>query len=100
LARRYRIRFYFFVPAGIAAAVVVGVVRSCSGPVTGDYRDPAVLARAVEQGAQQHGDGTPLSASCAQMVFPQYLCTVAFIGGTVATYNVTVASDGSWWHAQ
>lgn len=66
--------------------------------VTGDYRDPAVLARAIESAAEKAGDGAVLSANCLELTFPDYACSIAFVGGNVATYNVTVASDGSWWH--
>jgi len=84
---------------GLIVIVAVALARSCEGPVTGDYRDTAVLARAVEQGAQKHGDGTPISASCVQLAFPNYFCTVGFLGGTIGNYNVTVATDGSSWYA-
>jgi len=97
--RRYRVRF-FFIPVGAIVALTLFVVRSCAGPgnVTGDFRDPAVLARAISAAAQKAGDGTPDFSSCAQTVFPDYVCTVGFYGGTVATYQVQVATDGSWWH--
>lgn len=97
--RRYRIRF-FFIPVGAIVALTLFLVRSCEGAqtVTGDYRDPAVLARALSAALQQKGDGTSISSSCVQTVFPDYVCSVAFYNGTVATYNVEVATDGSWWH--
>jgi hypothetical protein len=95
---RRRVRF-FFIPVGAIIALTLFLVRSCGpGNVTGDYRDPAVLARAIEAAAQQAGDGTPDFSSCAQTVFPDYVCTVGFYGGTIATYQVEVATDGSWWH--
>jgi hypothetical protein len=96
--RRRRVRFFFIVPVGLIVVVGAALVRSCQGPVSGDFRDTSVLARAVEQGAQQHGDGTPVSASCVQLAFPQYFCSVAFLGGVVGNYNVEVAVDGSSWH--
>jgi len=97
-ARRYRVRF-FFVPVGAIIFAAVFLVRSCivPAPVTGDFRDPAVLSRAVEVAAQRAGDGTPISASCVETVFPDYVCSVAFYGGNIATYNVQVATDGSSW---
>jgi hypothetical protein len=95
----YRRRF-IFIPVGAIVLLTLFLVRSCIVPanVTGDYRDPAVLARAIEVAAQKAGDGTPISSSCAQTVFPDYVCSIAFYGGTVATYQVQVATDGSWWH--
>jgi hypothetical protein len=72
-------------------------VRSCEGAqtVTGDFRDPAVLARAISAAAQQKGDGTAISSSFVQTVFPDYVCSIAFYNGTVATYQGQVATDGS-----
>ena len=98
--RRYRVRF-FFIPVGAIALLTVFLVRSCdSGPtVTGDYRDTAVLARAVAQGAQRHGDGTPFAENCVQLIFPNYFCTVDFYGGAIGNYQVSVAADGSSWYA-
>ena len=97
---RYRVRFVF-IPVGAIVFLTVFLVRACWGPanVTGDYRDPSVLARAISAAAQKAGDGTPDCSSCAQVVFPGYVCTVGLYGGTVATYQATVATDGSSWHA-
>jgi hypothetical protein len=96
---RYRFRF-FFIPVGAIVFLVIYLVHLLTGArnVTGDYRDPAVLARAISAAAQKAGDGTPVSSSCAQTVFPDYVCTVVFYDGTVATYQVQVAVNGSWWH--
>jgi hypothetical protein len=96
---RYRVRF-FFIPVGAIVFGAIFLVRSCivPAPVSGDFRDPAVLSRAIEVAAQRAGDGTPISSSCVQTVFPDYVCSVAFYGGNIATYNVQVATDGSWWH--
>jgi hypothetical protein len=98
-ARRYRIRF-FILPVGLIVAFGIYLAHLLTGAqtVTGDFRDPAVLARAIESAAQKAGDGTADFSSCVQTVFPSYVCTVGFYGGSIATYNVTVATDGSWWH--
>jgi hypothetical protein len=95
-ARRYRARFFFVLAAAIVLAAVF-LVRSCTGPVTGDFRDPAILARAIEVSAQRPGDGTPTSASCSRLVFPDFVCSVAFGDGATVTYDVRVAADGSSW---
>ena len=97
---RVRSRF-IFIPVGAVMLGVVALVHACENTqtVTGDYRDPAILARAVAQGAQRHGDGTPFSENCVQMVFPNYFCTVDFAGGAIGNYNVSVAADGSSWYA-
>jgi hypothetical protein len=97
--RRYRVRF-FIIPVGLIVflAVYLWHVLTGGGNVTGDYRDPAVLARAIGAAAQKAGDGTVLSSSCVQTIFPDYTCSVAFYNGTIATYQVQVATDGSWWH--
>jgi hypothetical protein len=96
---RFRVRFVL-IPVGAIVFLTIFLVRACGGPanVTGDYRDPAVLARAISAAAQQAGDGVPDFSTCAQTVFPDYVCTVGFYGGTVATYQVTVATDGRSWH--
>jgi hypothetical protein len=90
---------YIAIPAAAVVALVFGLVHACAGPANAaaDYRDPAVLARAIEAAAQQAGDGTPASSSCTQSVSPDYACTVTFRGGTAATYQVQVAANGSWW---
>ena len=98
----FRVRSRFiFIPVGAIVFAVIFLVRSCDSgaTVTGDYRDPAVLARAVAQGAQRHGDGTPFSENCVQLVFPNYFCVVDFFGGAIGNYNVSVAADGSSWYA-
>jgi hypothetical protein len=76
---RYRVRFVFM-PTGAIVFLTIFLVRACVGPanVTGDDRDPAVLARAISAAAQKAGDGTPGCWSCAQTVFPGYVCTVGF----------------------
>jgi hypothetical protein len=99
LRRHYRIRF-FFIPVGAIVVLAVYLVHYFTGSVgvTGDFRDPAVLARAISAAAQKAGDGTAISSSCVQTAFPDYVCSIAFYNGTIATYNVQVATDGSWWH--
>jgi hypothetical protein len=99
--RRRRVRIVF-VPVGAIVLGVIALVHACSGPpgpVSGDFRDPAVLARAVSAAVQEKGDGSVITSYCVQTAFPDYVCSVAFTGGAVATYNVTVASDGSSWEA-
>jgi hypothetical protein len=98
--RRYRIRF-FFIPVGLIVAFVIYLVHLLTGAqtVTGDFRDPSVLARAVAQGAQRNGDGTPFAEGCTQTVFPTYFCWVDFYGGDIGNYTVTVAVNGSSWYA-
>jgi|HubBroStandDraft_6_1064221.scaffolds.fasta_scaffold22410_5 hypothetical protein len=93
-------RFRFVViPAVVIIALVILLVRSCAPAAMGaDYRDPAVLAQAVEVTGEKAGDGTPTSATCARLVFPAYVCSVAFSSGATVTVHVQVAADGSWWH--
>jgi hypothetical protein len=95
---RYRVGFFFIAAAAVILAAAF-LVRSCPGPaaVTGDFRDPAILARAIEVSAQRPGDGAPTSASCSRLVLPDYVCSVAFGDGTAVTYDVQVAADGSSW---
>lgn len=67
--------------------------------VTGDFRDPAVLSRALQSAIEKAGDGPVLSSDCVELQDFSYVCSVAFVGGNVATYDITVASDGSSWQA-
>jgi hypothetical protein len=97
--RPYRVRF-FIIPAGLIVFAAIYLVHLLTGGVgvTGDFRDPAVLARAISAAAQKAGDGTVQSAACVQTIFPDYVCSLDFYNGTIANYTVQVATDGSWWH--
>jgi hypothetical protein len=97
--RRRRVRIVF-IPVGLIVAGVIALVHALSGPpgpVSGDFRDPSVLARAISAAVQEKGDGSVISSYCVQTTFPDYACSIAFVGGNVATYNVVVATDGSSW---
>lgn len=98
--RRYRVRF-FVLPVGLIVfgGIYLWHVYEGHQTVSCDFRDTACLARAVAQGAQRNGDGTPFAEGCAQTVFPDYDCWVDFYGGTSAVYTVTVATNGSSWYA-
>ena len=63
--RRYRTRF-FVVPVGLLVfgAIYLWHLYASTRTVTGDFLDPSVLARAVAQGAQRNGDGTPFAEGC------------------------------------
>jgi len=100
IIRRSRTGF-IFIPVGAIVLLTLFLVHSCESDqtVTGDFRDPAVLARALTAAVEQNGDGSVISTSCAQTIFPDYVCSVAFYNGTVATYQIQVATDGSWWHS-
>lgn len=98
--RRYRTRF-FVVPVGLLVfgAIYLWHLYASTRTVTGDFLDPSVLARAVAQGAQRNGDGTPFAEGCVQTVFLDYACWVDFYGGVIGNYTVTVAVNGSSWYA-
>lgn len=63
-----------------------------------DFRDPAVLSRAIATAAQNAGDGIWDASACAQTIFPRYVCSVRFDGGYTATYDISVSIDGTSWH--
>jgi hypothetical protein len=93
-------RFRFAViPAAAVVVLAIFLVHACAGPAPAgaDYRDPAVLARAIEAAGEKAGDGTPVGATCARLVFPAYVCSVAFSSGATMTVHVQVGADGSWW---
>jgi hypothetical protein len=97
--RRYRIRI-FFIPVGLFVILGIYLWHHFTGAigVTCDFRDSGCLARAISAAAQKAGDGTVESSSCVQLAFPDYTCSVLFYSGNIATYQVEVATDGSWWH--
>jgi hypothetical protein len=99
IIRRGRAGF-IFIP--VLALTLLGIylwhVLTGGGNVTCDFRDTGCLAKAIGAASQQHGYGTTEFSSCAQTIFPDYICTVTTHGGNITTYNVTVATDGSSWH--
>lgn len=97
--RRYPVRIYF-IPVGalVLGAIYLWHVLTGGAGVTCDFRDPSCLAKAIGAASQKAGDGTTQFSSCAQTVFPTYICTVGFYGGNIATYTVTVSTDGTSWH--
>jgi hypothetical protein len=98
MTRWSKFRYVSVMAVVAACALAVLVIAVQLAQVSSDYRDPAILARAIEVTGEKAGDGTPTSATCARLVFPAYVCSAAFSSGATVTVHVQVAADGSWWH--
>jgi len=99
-----RHRFVSVLSAAAVALVVWGVLHTVLpaagvsvpgiSPGHGDYRDPAILAKAVKD--KEHS----FSASCSKLPGGKYFCAYAYTGGTSGSEQVTVSADGKSWAAR
>lgn len=91
----WRRKFLAFLCVIGAALVAVAVVpRAIAASATHNYNDPGQLAQAVKA----HEPGA-VSSACAHLAGGRYSCAVGFPGGSIGSYTVTVAADGSSWSA-
>jgi hypothetical protein len=77
--------------AVIAALIAITAIpRALAASAPRDYHDPGQLAQAVKA----HEPGA-ISADCAHLTGAHYTCAVGFPGGTLGSYAVIVAADGT-----